>query len=113
LNVIASLLCSALLAQVPTPSPAPVVGQQTAQDIWDKRCTFCHGADGQGHTKKGKQYKVPNFTRDRWQKHTTDEEIISAVTDGVPKTKMLAFKDKLSADEIKSMVPFLRAFAKK
>jgi mono/diheme cytochrome c family protein len=110
--VIASLLFSALLAQAATPSPAPVT-QQTPQDIWDKRCVFCHGADGQGHTKKGKQYKVPNFTKPRWQKHTTDEEIVSAITDGVPKTKMAAFKEKLSPDEIKSMVPFLRAFAKK
>lgn len=83
------------------------------QDIWDKRCTFCHGADGQSQTKKGKQYKAPNFTRAKWQKHTTDGEIVEAITNGVPKSKMSAFKDKLSAEEINSMVPFLRAFARK
>ena len=81
-----------------------------AQDVWDHRCTFCHGADGQGHTKKGKEYKAPNFKRDRWQKHTTDDEIVSAITDGVRKTKMPSFKEKLSAEEIRSMIPFLRAF---
>jgi mono/diheme cytochrome c family protein len=100
-----------MLSQAATPSPAPVVGQQSAQDIWDKRCVLCHGADGQSRTKKGKKYKAPNFTKDKWQKHTTDDEIVEAITNGVPKSKMPAFKGKLSEEEIKSMVPFLRAFA--
>jgi cytochrome c len=63
-----ALLAAAFLAQAATPSPAPVVGQQSQQEIWDKRCTFCHGADGQGKTKKGRKYKAPNFTKDKWQK---------------------------------------------
>jgi mono/diheme cytochrome c family protein len=104
-------IVAALLAQ--TPSPAPVVGQQTPQDIWDKRCTFCHGADGKAHTKKGRQYKAQDFTKPKWQKTTTDDEIVDAVTNGVPKSKMPAFKEKLSPDEIKSMVPFIRAFGAK
>ena len=104
-----ALALAAMLAQ--TPPPAPVAGQPGTQDVWDKRCVFCHGADGQSQTKKGKQYKAPNFTKARWQKHTTDDEIVEAITNGVKKTKMPAFKEKLSAEEIKSMVPFLRAFA--
>ena len=101
------LVLAAVLAQA---APAPA---SSAQEIWDKRCTFCHGPDGKSQTKKGKQYKAPNFTKDKWQKHTTDDEIVSAITDGVPKSKMPSFKAKLSADEIRSMVPFLRAFAAK
>lgn len=109
-----ALALAAALAQAQIPSPAPVAaGPSGTQEVWDKRCTFCHGADGQSQTKKGKQYKAPNFTRAKWQKHTTDDEIVEAITNGVRKTKMPAFKDKLSAEEIKSMVPFLRAFAKK
>ena len=54
-----------------------------------------------------------NFTKSKWQKHTTDDEIVEAITDGVPKTKMPSFKAKLSPDEIKAMVPFLRAFSGK
>lgn len=109
-----ALALATLLAQAPTPSPAPVVaGPQAPQDIWEKRCTFCHGADGKSQTKKGRQLKAPDFTSDRWQKHTTDDEIVEAVHDGIPKHKMPAFKDKLSNEEIKSLVPFLRAFAKR
>ena len=99
------------LALVLAQATAPALAAQ--QEIWDKRCVFCHGADGQSHTKKGRQYKAPNFTKARWQKHTTDDEIVSAITDGVPKSKMPSFKEKLTAEEIKSMVPFLRAFAKR
>ena len=36
-----------------------------------------------------------------------------AITDGVRKSKMPAFKEKLTPEEIKSMVPYLRAFAGK
>ncbi len=39
-----ALVLAAMLSQAATPSPAPVVGQQSAQDIWDKRCVLCHGA---------------------------------------------------------------------
>ena len=106
-------ILAAVLAQAATPSPAPLAGQQSAQDTWDKRCTFCHGADGRSQTKKGKKFKAPNFTKAKWQSHTTDDEIVEAVTDGVPKTKMPAFKDKLSPEEIKAMVPFVRAFGSK
>ena len=103
---------AAALAQAP--SPAPVVsGPTPAADVWEKRCTFCHGADGRSQTKKGKQLNAPDFTSDKWQKHTTDDEIIEAIHDGIPKHKMPSFKSKLSDEEIKSMVPFLRAFAKR
>ena len=104
-----AFVLAAVLAQ--TPPPAPVIEQQVTRDIWDKRCAFCHGADGRSQTKKGRRYKAPNFTRAKWQQHTSDDEIVEAITNGVPKTKMAAFKDKLSPEEIKSMVPFLRAFA--
>ena len=102
-----------LLAQAALPAPTPGTPQTGADDTFAKRCVFCHGEDGRGKTKKGKQYKAPNFTSDRWQKHTTDDEIVEAITNGVRKTKMPAFKDKLSADEIKAMVPFVRAFGAK
>jgi mono/diheme cytochrome c family protein len=103
-----------LLAQAATPSPAPVAAApRTPADIWMMKCKFCHGEDGKSRTKKGIKYKAPNFTGARWQKHTTDQEIVEAITNGVPKTKMPTFKDKLSPEEIQAMVPYLRAFAGK
>ena len=108
-------LALALLAQAATPSPAPVVPQaeNPAQQVWEKRCALCHGPDGKSATRKGRKLKAPDFTKPRWQKHTTDEEIVKAISDGIPKRKMPSFKDKLSEAEIQAMVPLLRAFAKK
>jgi mono/diheme cytochrome c family protein len=101
-----------LLAQASIPSPAPVQAQ-TPQQIFEKRCTLCHGADGRSQTKKGRQYKAPDFTSRKWQRTTTDEEIADAIANGVPKTKMAAFREKLSQDEIRALIPYLRAFGNK
>ena len=108
-----ALAVAAALAQAAVPSPAPLAGQETPRDVWDQRCTLCHGADGRSRTKKGRALKAPDFTRARWQKHTTDDEIVEAITNGVPKKKMPAFKEKLSPDQIRAMIPFLRAFSAK
>jgi cytochrome c6 len=102
--VIALLL---LLAQTP---PAPQAG---AQEIFQQRCKLCHGEDGKGQTKKGRLVKAPNFTGPRWQKHTTDDEIREAITNGVPKTKMKGFKDKLTPDQIEALANYVRGFGKK
>ena len=106
-------LVLALFAQAPTPSPAPVTGLRTAQQIWEERCIACHGMDGTAQTKKGRELKAKDFTRPKWQKHTTDDEIVSAITDGIPKKKMPSFKGKLSPEEIRALVPYLRAFGSK
>jgi mono/diheme cytochrome c family protein len=106
-------LALVLLAQATTPAPAPLAGGSAAQEIYQQRCIACHGEDGRGQTKKGRELKAKDFTRPRWQKHTSDEEIVSVITNGIPKKKMPAFKDKLSAEEIRSLVPWLRAFGKK
>lgn len=105
-------LAVALLAQGATPSPAPLAGGRPAEEIFQERCIACHGADGTGQTRKGRELKAKDFTRRRWQKHTTDEEIVAAITDGIPRKKMPAFKDKLSPEEIRSLVPYLRSFGK-
>ena len=73
----------------------------------------CHGEDGRAQTKKGRELKAEDFTSPKWQKRTTDEEIVEAIANGIPKKKMPAFKDKLSTEEIQALVPYLRAFGKK
>jgi mono/diheme cytochrome c family protein len=106
-------LALALLAQASTPSPAPVAGVRAAKEIWEERCIACHGEDGKAQTKKGRELKAKDFTRPRWQRHTSDKEIVETITNGIPKKKMPAFKDKLSPEEIQAMVPFLRSFGRK
>ena len=106
------VILALLLAQAALPSPAPLA-KSSVQESWERRCTSCHGTDGTGKTRKGRRLKAPDFTSPRWQKHTTDQEIVEAITHGVPRRKMPAFKDKLAEEDIQAFVPYLRALAGK
>ena len=55
----------------------------------------------------------PDFTSEKWQTTTAEEEIEDAISNGVPKTKMAAFKSKLSDAEIQALVTYVRAFGNK
>src|ERR1700737_2742027 len=92
-----ALALATLLAQ--TPSPAPIAPQPDVAELFQKPCSLCHGAGGRGKTKKGREYKTPNFTSARYQKHTRDDEIREAIANGVRKTKMKGFKDKLTPEK--------------
>ncbi|MBI2559872.1 MAG: hypothetical protein HYW14_01900, partial [Planctomycetes bacterium] len=53
-----------------------------------------------------------DFTDADWQAKATDEQIIKQSNDGTPE-KMMPFREKLSQDEIKALVPVVRGFGKK
>ena len=85
----------------------------TPEEIWKAKCKACHGEDGKAHTKTGQKEKIPDFTTPKWQAHISDEEIRKTITEGSSENeKMKPFKDKLSAEEIDSMVKHIRAFKK-
>jgi cytochrome c6 len=78
--------------------------------IFKNECQKCHERDGKG-TKRGKKLGVPDFTDAKWQASVTDEQLIKSITDG--KKKMPAQKNRLSPEEIKEMVRYVRMFDKK
>ena len=85
----------------------------TAADNWDNNCASCHGADGKGQTKTGKKLKLRDYTDAKVQADLKDDAMIKAVTEGIKadgKEKMKAFKDELSAAEIKDLVAHIRKF---
>ncbi len=75
--------------------------------IYENQCRKCHEKDGKG-TKRGKKLGVPNFTDFEWQDSVTDEQLITSITDG--KKKMPKQGHKLSPEEIKAMVKYIRFF---
>jgi cytochrome c6 len=81
---------------------------------WENHCAKCHGADGKGQTRVGKRLNLKDYTDAKVQAAMKDEDIIKATTDGVfdadKKEKMKAFKDELSAAEIKEFVAYIRKF---
>jgi len=86
-----------------------------AKENWDKSCKVCHGADGKGKTKMGEKAGAKDYTDAKVQESMKDEAMAKAIKEGVKegeKTKMKAFGDVLSNDEIKALVKFVRDFKK-
>jgi mono/diheme cytochrome c family protein len=109
------LLAQANLAPAALTGPAalisPAADVTPAPEIFGRRCAVCHGFDGQGHTSRGVEFGVPDFSSAAWQKGITNEQIIHVITFGGKKRGMMSFSDRLTKEEIAAMVPFLRSLA--
>ncbi len=86
-------------------------GDMNAKELYMTHCKTCHGVDGKP-TDLGIGLEARDFTDPNWQAKVTDEQIIKQITNGTP-DKMFPFKDKLSQEEIKALVPIIRSFGKK
>ncbi len=87
-----------------------------APENWDKNCAACHAKDGKGATKAGRMAGVKDFADAAYQKTFTDDQAIASVKDGKKddkgKEKMKPFAEKLTDDEIKALVAYVRTLAK-
>src|SRR5512137_56839 len=86
-----------------------------AKENWEKNCAKCHGPDGKGKTKMGEKGGVKDYTDAKVQDKMKDDEMAKAIKEGVKdgeKTKMKAFGDTLSDEEIKALVKHVREFKK-
>ena len=83
---------------------------------WTRLCASCHGKDGAGHTKAGRMVKAKDLTDSAYQKSFTDDAAVKSLTDGLKdadgNTKMKPFSDKLSPDEAKALIAYVRTLAK-
>jgi cytochrome c6 len=74
------------------------------------KCAACHGADGTGSTATGKALKVRDLASPDVQSQS-DAQLTEIVTNG--KNKMPAYKGKLTDNQIKGLVAYIRGLAKK
>ena len=95
---------------------APLSGRAAdAKTNWANNCAQCHGASGKGDTKMGKMLNAMDLTDPTKQASFTDAKAATAIKDGVKqngKTTMKAFGGKLSDDEIKALVAYVRTLKK-
>ena len=101
-----------LLAATAAFALAAAVSQAApAAENWENLCAKCHGPDGKGQTKAGKKLNLKDYTDGKVQAAMKDEEMLKAITDGVfekEKKKMKAYKDEVTAAEIKDLVAYVR-----
>ena len=95
---------------------APLSGRAAdAKTNWANNCAQCHGASGKGDTKMGKMLNAMDLTDPTKQASFTDAKAATSIKDGVKqngKTTMKAFGGKLSDDEIKALVAYVRTLKK-
>jgi mono/diheme cytochrome c family protein len=95
---------------------APVMFGADASANYTQYCASCHGKDGAGHTKAGRLLKVRDLTDAQVQKSFTDEVAIKDLTGGLldkdGNVQMKPMKDKISDDEIKALVAYVRTLVK-
>jgi mono/diheme cytochrome c family protein len=86
------------------------LAQNSAPDLFKAKCEMCHGADGQSNTPVGKALGALPYTSPEVMK-LTDPQMTEAIKNG--KNKMPAFGSQLTADQIKSLLPYIHALQKK
>src|SRR5205814_1518419 len=85
------------------------------KENWEKHCQKCHGTDGKGQTKMGRQSGVKDYTDAKVQAELKDDNTVKIIKEGIvekDKEKMKAFADKVSDEEIKALVAFVRGLKK-
>jgi mono/diheme cytochrome c family protein len=74
--------------------------------LYKSKCAACHGADGKGDTAMGKKLGIKDFHSPEVAK-MSDTELFEITKKG--KDKMPAYNGKLTDDQIKALVKYIRA----
>jgi cytochrome c6 len=96
----------AALLLLGTATAWPAFSQAPGENVYEKKCAMCHGADGLATTPTAKNFKVASFKAPEMMK-ASDAQFITSTRDG--KGKMPAYKDKLTDEQIKDVTAFIRS----
>ncbi len=98
--------------------PGAAMAADDAKAGWDKSCAKCHGKEGKGDTKVGKKLKISDYSTAEWQGKVKDDELFKAIKEGKGEKDeegefaMPAFATKMTDDQIKAQVAFIRTLKK-
>ncbi|MDQ6982864.1 MAG: c-type cytochrome [Mariprofundus sp.] len=123
INQLMIRLLGAMLAMLFTVAPAIAASgdAENGKIIYEKRCIWCHGGDGDGSGAAEKFLNPPprNFEDGQYKFKTTgfddmvpnDEDNFRMVRDGMPGTAMPGWKALLSEQEMWDVVQYVKTFA--
>ncbi len=111
--------CTALfLSGSATAKPGDAV---RGKDIYDKRCTWCHGPDGDGAGVAHDRLNPPprDFTYGNYKIKTSsfdsmapnDDDVFRMIRDGMPGTAMPGWSDLLTEQDMWDLVAYVKLFA--
>jgi cytochrome c oxidase cbb3-type subunit 3 len=70
--------------------------------LFRKHCGSCHGSNARGG-------RGPDLTDGRWAYGNSDDEIFTSISEGRSASHMPQMKGRLTEDEIRKIISFLRA----
>jgi cbb3-type cytochrome c oxidase subunit III len=94
---------------------APTFGQSDnknagkGQEIFQEQCVGCHGPDGHAQTDMGKKVGAADLTSGAVQRQS-DSQLEKVIKNG--KKKMPSFDDKLSDEETRALIVYIRQLGK-
>jgi cytochrome c553 len=94
---------------------AVAINAADAKENWEKECAKCHGADGRGQTRMGRQAGAKDYTDPKVQAELDDAKALARIKEGLKengKEKMKPYADKFSEEEMKALIAHMRAFKK-
>lgn len=117
-QIILALLVSGLLAGPAWARPGNV---ENGTKVYNKRCVWCHGEEGEGDGVGPERLNPPprDFSSGMYKIKTTgfddpvpnDEDIFRMVRDGMPGTAMPGWDDIISEQEMWDLVAYIKTFA--
>ena len=97
-------------AASPAPPPAGADDLASARASYKAACVNCHKENGEGgvaELDEGVRLKVPSFKTEHSIGHT-DQQFARKIANGDKDEGMPAFKDRLTPEQINSLVRFIR-----
>lgn len=84
----------------------------TGEEVFARICAACHGKDGKAQTPIARKLGVKDLTQSKLTDAEIEKQIQEGKKDERGKEKMPAFKGRLSDDQIKSLIPVVKALRK-
>jgi len=80
--------------------------------LFAANCASCHGPDGKAHTPIARRLGVKDLSESRLTAEQIAQQIRSGSKDAKGSQKMPAFSDRLTEEEVKSLVSQVQQFQK-
>jgi mono/diheme cytochrome c family protein len=100
-------------AKLANPVQSTAASIAAGRTLFEKNCVSCHGATGAGDGKSAAQMnpKPSNLLDATWKHGSSDGEIYTLIRDGSKNTSMKGFAGKMSAQELWSVVNYVKSLS--
>ena len=97
--------------EITRPSVPAAAVTPAARELFQQRCVRCHGADGTGSRARRRLPEIPDFTDVAWQARRSDDaQLLASILDGKG-SEMPPVRGKISEEQARGLVAYVRAFA--